>query len=360
MKYKLALISIAISAIIVALHAQVPILSQYCGTGSNAVVNNFAPWYCTTSDPIILKEWSQYLPIMMLAVTLSYTIAAALFMFGIALKNDRLRTFGMGEIYEATASAFIVLMFGFIAAVMFGLLPSITAGAINPYDASLSYIALTTNTTYSAASGIFYTASVDDAYVSMNIIGSFLGQEIPNVLPVFTLPFFYLFFWPAFSIIGFMFEALISLYTQFYLIVFFMYAAIPVLLIPGVIFRAIIPTRNLGGMMMAAAIGFYFIMPTLFSVAYYFTSTSIQASLSQTEGIVSAYGANQNSIPQASSPTSPLVETLSQAKSALSSYWLSILFFPALILTITYMMITQIAEILGGMGRTSSRLRSLV
>ncbi len=365
MKYKLAMLSIIIAVIIGILHSQtIPLVTNYCntasGTGSPGIVENLAPWYCTYSDPIISNEWAEYFPIMFIAVTLSYTIAAMLFMFGIALRNERLRTFGMGELYEATASAIMVVMFGFIAAVMFGLLPSITVGAINPYDASLNYIALTTNTTYSSISSIFYTASVDDAYVSMDITGSIAGREIPNVLPVLTLPFFFLFYWPAFSIITFLFEALISLYTQFYLIVFFMYAAIPVFLIPGVIFRALIPTRNVGGMLMAMAIGFYFIMPTLFAVAYYFTSTNIQAQMSQAESTVNAYGGGPSSLYAAASPNSPLVNSLSKADSAISSYWLSIVFFPALILAMTYMMITQIAEILGGMGKTSSKLRALV
>ena len=112
--------------------------------------------------------------------------------------------------------------------------------------------------------------------------------------------------------------------------------------------------------MMAMAIGFYFIMPTLFAVAYYFTSTNIQAQLTQTESVVNAYGGGPSSLYAAASPNSPLVNSLSKADSAISSYWLSILFFPALILAMTYMMITQIAEILGGMGKTSSKLRALV
>ncbi|EQD60647.1 hypothetical protein B2A_03580, partial [mine drainage metagenome] len=40
-----------------------------------------------------------------------FMIAVAIFMFGVALKNDRLRTFGIGEIYEALASLVIVVFF---------------------------------------------------------------------------------------------------------------------------------------------------------------------------------------------------------------------------------------------------------
>lgn len=364
MKRSLLIFSVIVAIALGIVHSAAPLVTDYCttsaGGSTSGVVANLAPWYCANSDPFITKEWATYFPIMSIAVTLSYTIAAVFFMFGIALKNDKLRTFGISELYEATASAVMVAMFCFIAAVMFGLLPSITVGAINPYDTALSYIAQTTNTTFSALDSMMTTAIVDNAYVSMTITGSILNFNIPPVLEILSLPFFYLYFWPVFSIAGFLFDALVSLYTQFYMIVFFMYAAIPVFLVPGVIFRAFIPTRNLGGMMMAAAIGFYFIMPTLFSVAYYFTSVSIASALGQAQSITNAYGVGPNSLYAASTPGSPLQNAITYYQSAISPYWMSILFFPALILTMTYMMITQMAEILGGMGKTSSKLRALV
>ena len=360
MKYKFLMILFVLAITAGIVHSQ-SLVAQYCNPTSSGSINTYAPWYCTDINPFITSEWAQYFPILFLAVSLSYTIAAVLFMFGVALRNDKLRTFGMGELYEATATAIMAILFTFIAAVLFGLLPSMTTGTINPYDTSLAYISTTINTTYSTLSNLFYIAAVDSGYTSFIISGTVLGVNIPDYLTLLTAPFYYFFFWPAFSILGFMFEALISFYTQFYLITFFMYAAIPVFLIPGVIFRALIPTRNLGGMMMAMAIGFYFIMPLLFSVAYYVTSTSIQSQLSQTNAVLNRYSGNlQDSVDQAASPGAPLVTTLTQARSALSSYWLSILFFPVLILAMTYMIITQIAEILGGMGKTSSKLRSLV
>lgn len=358
MKYKTIIIALLIAVLLGIVHSQMT--TQYCGTGPNAVVNNFAPWYCTYSDPGIIAEWTQYMPLLFIAVTLSYTIATVLFMFGVALRNDRLRNFGIGELYEATATAIMAAMFTFIAAIFFGLIPAITVGNINPYDTALSYISTTINTTYSTASNIFYIAAVDDSWTSFSIQGQVGTLSIPNVGPILALPFYFLFFWPAFSIIGMMFDAMISLYTQFYLITFFMYAAIPVFLIPGILFRALIPTRNLGGMMMAVAMGFYFIMPMLFSIAYYYTSNSIQAQLTQTQGVMKQYSGVYDSLTQAASPSSPLVTALVQTRSTVSSYWLSILFFPALILAMTYMIITQIAEILGGMGKTSSKLRALI
>ena len=359
--YKLAAAAIILTLAIGIAHSQsFPILTQYCGSGSTAVVNNLAPWYCTNTDPIITKEWMKFSPIMLIAVTLSYTIAAAIFMFGVALRNDRLRTYGIGEMYEATATALMVILFTFVAAVLFGLLPGLTVGAINPYDTALNYISATINTSYSAASNLFYIGSVDYSYSTFTIAGQIGPEPIPNVFAATKWPFYTFFFFPAYFLLSFLFDAMISLYTQFYMIVFFMYAAIPVFLVPGVIFRALIPTRNLGGMMMAMSIGFYFIMPLLFSVAYYFTSVGVIANLGQTQSILNQYNNAQNSMGAADSASSPLAVTLTQANSSVTSYWLSILFFPALIIAMTYMVITQAAEILGGMAKSSSKLRSLV
>ena len=144
MKRSILIFSLLIAIVLGSVHSAAPLVTDYCTSGggsTSGVVATLAPWYCANSDPFITQEWATYFPIMSIAVTLSYLIAAVFFMFGIALRNDKLRTFGISELYEATASAIIVAMFCFIAAVMFGLLPSITVGAINPYDTALSYIA---------------------------------------------------------------------------------------------------------------------------------------------------------------------------------------------------------------------------
>jgi hypothetical protein len=337
------------------------IVTNYCASPTNGgIVNQVAPWYCSHVDKYVVQQWQKYLPIMLLAVTFSYTIAAVLFMFGIALRNDKLRTFGMGELYEATATALIVLLFAFISSVMFGLLPGyLGVGAIDPYDATLTYLATTINSTYAVASHLFYVGALGYSYAGVSIsVG--IGQQNISIPPLWSLAFQYYFFWPAWVVTAFMFEAMIALYVQYYLIIFFMYAAIPVFLIPGIIFRSLIPTRNLGGMMMAMAIGFYFIMPTLYGIAYAYTSTNISSQLAQQQVALYRYGSGSGVITNALSPQSPLASTVDQLHSAFGAFWLSILFFPALIIALTYAIITQIAEILGGMAKTSGRLRALV
>ncbi len=331
-----------------------------CQTGGT--VNTVAPWYCSYLNPQIQQVWVNWLPILFIAISVSFSIATVIFLIGTVFHNDRLRTFGTGELYEAFATTIIVGLFMFLAAVMFGLLPAMTAGPIDPYDAALSYIATTINTTTVTASSLFNIESLTSFYTSINFQFTAADGEVrtPPIVGILSFALTYFFFFPSWSLIVFLTDALFSLYTQFYLIIFMMYASIPVFLIPGVLFRSFIPTRHLGGMMIAIAIGFYFIMPTLFSVAYFYTSNNIASQLALANGVVAKYGQNSNFVQAASSPQSPLALAVSSAQSSFSGYWLSILFFPALIVALTYSMVTQIAELLGGMSRSSGKLRALV
>ncbi len=332
-------------------------LSGYCSQGGTISV--VANWYCNDIDAQVAKEWGGDLPIALLAVNVALLVSVAIFMFGVALRNDRLRTFGIGEIYEAFASIIIVVMFMFIAAVLFGLLPSMI-GTLNPFTASLTYIASTIHESSVISSHIFTQLSVVKYYASIKLtIYTQSGQQI-NAFSVFSLVILYLFFWPAFSVFAFTVEAMLSLYVQYYMIVFFMEASIPVFFIPGVIFRTLLPTRHLGGMMMATAIGFYFIMPTLYGVAYASTSQSIYSQLAQSDNLLTQYGSGTGVITNSLSPGAPLVTTLKGITQTFTAFWLAIAFFPALILAITYSFITQLAELIGGMAKPSSRLRQLV
>lgn len=331
-------------------------------TELNGIVNNIAPWYCSDVNPQLTAIWTQWLPIMSIAIMVCFSVATIVFLLGTVFRNDRLRTFGIGELYEAFATTVIVALFIFISAVMFGLLPAITAGPIDPYSAALSYIATTISTTSATSSNLFNVVALAGFYLSLTFRFDALDGtvQVPDILAWWGFLISYYFFYPAWLVLVFLIEALVSLYTQFYLLLFMLYASIPVFLIPGVLFRAFPPTRSLGGMMIAMSIGFYFIMPTLFAVAYYYTSNNIASQLSLANGVIAKYGQNANFVQSTAGQNAPLAIAVGQLSSTFNSYWLSILFFPALIIAVTYSTITQIAEIIGGLSKSSSRLRALV
>ena len=359
------IIAIASLLLVQSIGAANPLTSYCTATGS---VKLLAPWYCSQINQAAATVWASWEPLGLAVTMLSFTIAAVIFMFGVALHNDRLRIFGIGEIYEATATALIVLLFSFMAAVMFGLLPGFFVGPIDPYNTSLTYISHLIGATGTLTTEIFQIGALDYFYASQQIIicAAEANDECGDLTAIFPSAFrfgvLYGFFWPAWTFLDLTNGGFIALHVEFYAILFFMYAAIPAFLIPGIIFRAILPTRHLGGMMMAIAIGFYFIMPILFSVTFYFTTTGPGNPLSSIEAVTGAlerYGSGSNAITGTISPASPLVEAMGGAKSLLGDFWLSVLFYPALISAITYALIVQIAELIGGMARTSGRIRGI-
>lgn len=362
---KILLLCVAAALLLPCASAQ-SFISQYCkqSTGTNVgIVQLTAPWYCSQINQQIASVWSKWEPLALAVVMVSFSIATVIFMAGIVLKNDRIRTFGIGEIYEALASMLIVVLFLFISAVMFGLLPSaFFIGPINPYTTALTFIAQTINTTSTVAGKIFVTAMVAGYYsqISIQITGEGISTLPIYIIGLLSYVIEFSFFWPAWVITTFMVDALISLYTQFYMIVFFLYAAVPVFLIPGVIFRAFLPTRSLGGKMMAIAIGFFFLMPTLYSIAYASTNVSLESSLNAASAALTKYGSGVSALQNAISPSAPLEMQLANIKQTFTTFWLMIMFYPVLILTITYLFIIQLAEIIGGMARSSQRLRGLV
>jgi hypothetical protein len=155
-------------------------------------------------------------------------------------------------------------------------------------------------------------------------------------------------------------DGIMILWAEYYLIVFFAIASIPVFLIPGVIFRAIIPTRALGGMLMAIAITFYLIVPTMFAIAFYFTAPNALNEMNTAATLLNKFGAGQGSITNALTPASPLILQLKDAQNAMAGFWLMLLFYPVLIIAVAYAAITQLATFLGGVAKMGGRMRSFI
>ncbi|EQD51073.1 conserved hypothetical protein, membrane, partial [mine drainage metagenome] len=211
------------------------------------------------------------IPIALIVVMLAFLIAGGIFMVGAGIKNNRIRNFGIGELYEAAASAIMVALFVYLSAVIFGLIPGIFVGAINPYALSLHLITTTINSAENVYSGLFSVYDYDMYLSTLSVVVGAPGAPQLNitgtVINFALLPLDIYFIEPTVVVSGFIYDGIMALYAEYYLIVFFAIAAIPVFLIPGVILRVLMPTRALGGIMISLAAGFYFVMPLLFAVA---------------------------------------------------------------------------------------------
>jgi hypothetical protein len=333
------------------------------------LVQSTAPWYCPINNQIY-QVWQNDLPFVFIMVLLALTIAGLIFMIGVAFKSDQIRNFGIGEIYEGMASAIIVGFFLYICAVMFGLGPAITVGAINPYATSLSLISSTIGNAQSLYGAIYGIYLVDSYYVSLDFsielpvsINRYVRGatgEINTILQVADIPIEVYYILPAAILASLLADGMAGLYSQYYLIVFFSVAAIPAFLVPGIVFRMFIPTRSLGGILIATAMGFYLVMPTMFAIAYYFTSPTLLQGLAFSQAQLNRWGAQTGAEQNALGPASPLAGALADVQSAMTSFWLLVLFYPALIIALTYAFITQVSQFIGAAPRVGGKMRGFV
>ncbi|MGC8710342.1 MAG: hypothetical protein ACP5RF_01905 [Candidatus Micrarchaeia archaeon] len=312
-------------------------------------INSIAPWYCSQINLAVYNNFMSWEPILMLAVLVSFSIAAIIFMAGIAARSEKLRNFGVGEIYEASASLVFVVFFMLIAALIIGIIPGLYIG-VDPYNTSLTFIYNTIMNTQGVIKAMYEPAMIAYFYSSITLAIDSAAVDI-KIINYLSIALELLFIIPAAALSGMLIEGLMSLYLEFYLILFAMYAAIPVFLIPGVLLRSILPTRSVGGMLIGIAIGFYFVLPTLFSIAYFFTSKSTMQPFIEATAQLNNYGQGSGAITNGVIPNgqNSLPQALSNIKAAMGAFWISVLFYPALILTITYFIITTVAEFLGGM-----------
>jgi hypothetical protein len=351
--------------------------SGQCGLLPGAVaniINSTEPWYCPINNQIY-QSWLNYLPILVIVTLIAFMIAAIIFMTGVVLQSPRIRNFGVSELYEAMATAIIVGAFVYVCAVLFGVTPGSVVGAINPYATSFKLISSTINTASSAYTTLYQIyvpwATVASFSFSLDgtLTGLFQGQAysllqkyalVPQLISqVGGYAIQLLLLEPSLAIAKFLLDGISLLYSEYYLLVFFAVASIPAFLIPGVIFRALFPTRALGGVLIAMAIGFYLVMPTLFAAVYYFTAPGLMASINTANAQMKQFGlsASTSSI---LSPANPLVASINNTQTALDGFWMLILFYPVLIIAVTYSFIAQLAQFIGGSYRTVNRLRSFI
>ena len=337
-------------------------LQQQCGALPASLAQQIEqnePWYCPINAQIS-KAWSGELPLALIVVLVAMFIATMIFMVGAAAKNDRLRNFGIGEMYEALASALIVGLFLYVSAVLLGVTPGVFVGAINPFATALHLITTTISSARGVYSSLFHVYFLDSEYTSITLAFSIGGANLPIDVAslAYQIPLDVFFIEPAVVIASFIADGVLALFGEYYLILFFSVAAIPVFLIPGVILRILIPTRSLGGMLIAMAIGFYLVMPTLFAVAYYFTAPSIILSLNAASSQLTRFSSTSISSIQSLGPNSPVVTAVQSVQSAMTSFWLMVLFYPALIIAVTYAFIVQVANFIGGSSMMGSRVRT--
>ncbi len=286
---------------------------------------------------------------LLLAVLFSFMIASIIFMAGLIASNKKLKSYGVGEFYEAGASLIFVVFFMLIAALLFGILPGLYIG-VDPFNTSLSYIYSTIDATQSLIKALYEPAMLAYFYTSININIDTL-ETATTILNYLSIPLELYFIVPATALSSLLVEGLMMLYLEFYLILFAMYAAIPVFLIPGVFLRSLLPTRTVGGLLIGAAFAFFFVLPTLFSIAFLFTFKGTMQYFIAATSQLNSISQGSEAITNGAIPNGPnsIPQEIKSIQAGMGSFWISVIFYPALILALTYFTMTTLAELLGGL-----------
>ncbi len=343
---------------------------------------------------LISQSWNGLMPLAVVAVLIAFTIAAIIFMLGTAFKSDRIRNFGIGELYEAVATALIVGLFLTVSNMLVYIPSSVlNASAGAPWaNPSLIATAETDPYTFTLTSLSILIGDTETIYDEL-FNGQYLGQSIydlqnqywytvypncygpicgyVNVHPLTTIDYNIsavdgislsnlataLDRWnpigpllqisvsqsvllPDIGAAGFIIDALYLLWSEYYLIFFFAFIG-PTLVAAGAIFRAFLPLRAFGGMLIALGIGFYLVMPTLF--AFMFSVLPPPCSLGSCSQI------DQNFY------TSIVTGSIT---AALGPLWLYILFYPLFAISLTYVFVTQFGNLIGATAQMGGRLRA--
>ncbi len=330
-----------------------------------SLISSSAPWYCPINQQIY-SEWAHYLPLGIIAISISISIAAVIFAFGVVFKNQTIRNFGVAELYEAFATAIIVLAFLYVCAIMFGFVPSLFTGQLNPYATSIFLIKSTINQAESLYAALFNTYLKGSMLYSISLgfgsTGTFAAGgnllnailQVPiNLYGIFVLA-------PTLEISKLLADGIIALYAEYYLIIFFATASIPVFIIPGTLFRAFIPTRPLGGMLIALGMAFYLVMPIMFSVGYYFTAPSINQQFTNAASQINLFSQNNGFFTNGFGQNSNLATSVRGISSGIASFWFLVFFYPGLIIAVVYVFVVQVSSFIGGASNMSGRLRSFI
>lgn len=322
-------------------------------------VEEETPWYCPINEQIY-NSWKGEAALAWLAVLMAFAIAALIYLAGVAGNNQRIKNYGLGEFYEATASAIIVAFFLYICAVLFGLLPAFVVATANPYATAFQLMLMVINSAEKLFDSMYQIVLLFSMFasVSVHVAWPLEGLESTLFMPTITYLLDVLFVEPASVLGSFAMDGIVAIYSEYYILMFFALYAIPVFLVPGVILRVIMPTRALGGAMISVAMGFYLVMPTLFAVAYYFTAPQIITSLQM--GTATMGRDLLQGVPSSLAPSSPIVTDLQTVQAGMSNFWLLVLFYPVLIIAITYTFIAEFANFIGGVRIAAGRLRGFI
>jgi len=323
-------------------------------------------------------QYGGWLGLGMLAVMISTTFDALIYMIGYGLQLENLKRWAVSELLQTFASGLMIILFITLLSGAFDFVSDnfITKGStvqcgseilggqgqiLSPPDVFLcktQNLILTLDSTYDQ----IYNKNKNDEFatsVSYNIAG----------VPVYFGEWTYRTVVEQNHLLGDQItQLLVSLHAQYVLMGYIAENMLNVFLPLGLLLRVFPITRGVGGMLIATAIGFYFVFPTLYIIndptfvkappaAEQGTGTTTAACFQTFSGVTSAVAEIQlgGGIGGAASSLS-----ISDIANTVAQLRIEVMFFPFIAFAITIIFIRSAAPILGGEAGDLIRMASKV
>ncbi|BCS90918.1 MAG: hypothetical protein ARM1_0375 [Candidatus Micrarchaeota archaeon] len=331
------------------------------GLPASLLPSYIAEWYCPINS-FIVAELNSYIYLISLVLIIPYLVSSVLISIGIAFKLDKVRRYGVAELYDAVASSIMLILFIYISAILFGDIPGIYVGPVDPYTYVIFNINNILQELESLYTNLYYSAYGPYTITSLTIslipnLFNLLNPVANAILSTFYLGYLNSYVIPALALSSIIISATDLLTLELYLIEFFGIIAIPAFIIPGLLIRVFLPLRGVGASMVAIGFTLFLIVPTLFSIAVYLTSNTVSGSLENAIGLAQSLS-GVNAVKYTGSSLALGVSVTFGIENALDQIFLLALFYPALIVVVAFSAIQQLTSILGGSAQVGQRFRA--
>ncbi len=323
-------------------------------TGSACYTVPGANWY----DPCKAKiesQWSFWGPIAMLGVLCAFLVAAFAYMLGIGFDVRELRMWAKSEMYQAFASAVLVGALIVLTYIMLDEGMAVILGAnVNPFAVAHRYLEGVANPLIDWYRNFYNWTYWIEALTTLYKYENMGPGEI------------YLLVWlkpilvdPPHLAMHFIIQVLMIVYFQESILSFIQQKMFSVLLPLGVFLRIFPITRGAGGLIIALAIGFFFVYPTIFAFVARMTEEQAAMEAALSTARASTVGINfeqfsacehdfEDAAKTAEEQANPaVVAKVNQFHSFLPPIILKAVFYPMIIFAVTISFIRIAAPLLG-------------
>ena len=310
-----------------------------------------APWYQGQYNSVA-GTWQTWGPISMVGVIVAFLVVAVAYMFAVGFDMPELKMWAKSEFYQALASAVLVAGLASMTFLMLDQgMAKIIGTSIDPFNIAHFYLSDMEAMLHSKYQWAYWSNYMAEGATTLSLYQNAESYELyflaflkPLIIEPLHLAGYYII----------QFLVIISMWKG--ILIFFKETAFAAFLPLGVFLRIFPPTRGAGGLLIAIAIGFFIVFPTMFAFIAMMSEGDILTGLEgggpnigvdladfnacehDVEGVAQSAEAN----------TDPAVlSAINTYFSFLPVLWVKVLFYPIVVMAVTVTFIKVLAPLLG-------------